>query len=70
MQLHTTEEADRRRSREGADRAIRLTKPDWPEATSGPAVTPATERGMGEGKGEGEAATWLKLIWLWHCVIV
>lgn len=42
---------EKQRGRE--DRAIFGTKPDWPEAASGPAVTPATGRAMGE-KGRGE----------------
>lgn len=41
--------------RECEDRAICTTKPDGPGAASGPAVTPATERGMGEtDKEQGE----------------
>lgn len=52
VQLHMTE-AQRRQTggevkRESEDRAICRTKPDWPGAASGPAVTPATERGMWE----------------------
>lgn len=45
------------------DGAICRTKPDRPEATSGPAVTPATERGM---RGERKK-TRLELSWLCHC---
>lgn len=42
---------EKQRGRE--DGAICRTKADWPEAASGPAVTPATEKGMGE-KGWGK----------------
>lgn len=39
------------------------TKPDRPEAASGPAVTPATERGMREERKKSR----LELSWLRHC---
>lgn len=64
-QLHRTEEAERRRSREGA-RAICRTKPDW----TGRAVTPATDGGMRGERFREEGGVRLELGWLWHCVIV
>ena len=51
-------------------RAICRTKADWPEAASGPAVTPGNrERREGERVREKEG-TRLMLSWLWQSVIV
>ena len=61
VQLHMTEAQRRQRWREREDGAICTTKPVWPGAGSGPAVTPATERGgmwkKYEGRGKNTSDT-------------